>query len=201
MTRRINRGAPVAPATLENKDQMKYKEKEYLRVTEILNPFSGYALIDPDVLQRAADRGTKVHEHLNCILKDVGLWGLDQCHRGYIDSARYFIDEIKDVHATEQRFFDDNLMITGQCDLICEYQSKKTLVDWKTSYAINKTWNAQGSAYANMARSSGYNIEQVIFVKLSKDGKDPQIVYVKEDYEEFITLYKIYNKYLKGKTK
>ena len=194
-------GREIGPQKQTQKHTMKYNEKDYLRVTEILNPFSGYALIDPEILRKASERGIKIHEHLDCLLKEIGLWGIDKAHQGYIDSAKFFLDEITHVYETEKRFYDDELMVTGQCDVICEYEGKRTLVDWKTSANVNKVWTAQGSAYTNLARNSGYEVEKVVFVKLSKDGKKPKIVEIQEDYQEFLTLYKVYTKYFKGKAK
>jgi len=173
----------------------------YERVTNVLYPFSGYGAIDPIILQRAADRGTKAHTAIESYLSGTGLWDADEQSLLYLESAKKFWGEGYYITCMEKRFYDERLLITGQCDLIIKTESGNVLLDWKTSSKENKTWKMQGAAYANMAMEDGFHIDEVWFVKLDKLGKQPEIFRYKEilkDYALFLKCYEIYNEFFKN---
>jgi hypothetical protein len=147
----------------------------YQRVTDILSPQSGYGSVPVKILKAACDRGTRVHDAIENYFKGLGLWHDDEWPEevAYIESFEKFWQEW-DFTALENRFYCDELMITGKCDLIIKHEGKPILVDWKTSAAVNPTWQYQGAAYKHLAKD--YGIEEVWFVKLSKTGEYPEVV-------------------------
>jgi hypothetical protein len=174
----------------------------YTRVTEILSPFTGYGAIDPVVLANAADRGTKVHTIIEQILEGTYYDEIPEAYKGYIDSFQLYWDINKfELVLMEQRLYDDELMITGQCDVIViDKESGMTyLLDWKTSYSVNKTWDLQGAAYEYMAAQSGHKVDKVLFIKLDKKGKAPKVIETKGTFEEFKAVKRIYEKFFKTK--
>ncbi len=50
-------------------------KSDYIRVTEILSPFSGLDKVPKDILANAARRGTLVHEICESIIKNLGDFG------------------------------------------------------------------------------------------------------------------------------
>jgi hypothetical protein len=175
-------------------------ESSYLRVTEILSPFSGLDKIDPVVLQNAANRGTRVHRACEAIIEDLGDWGVDIEIEGYIESFKKWWSTGHKVLALEKRFFCADLEITGQVDLILEKSPGEALiVDLKTSASPSKTWPLQGSAYAYMARKSGYNICGIQFIQLKKDGKKPKIYEYEDNFELFKKCLDIFNHFFRRK--
>lgn len=157
----------------------------YNRVTEILYPFSGLSAIDPDIVANAAARGTKVHEICEGIARGLGDFGVSDDVKPYVDLFKmWWNDEIK-VVSIEERFFCDELKITGKIDFIIETPEGHVIVDIKTSYKESKTWPLQGSAYAYMANKAGYNIVGIQFLHLNKLRKKPKIISYENQFDLF----------------
>jgi len=171
----------------------KEKSREnYLRVTKVLYPFSGLQHINPDVLENAARRGTKVHKICEGIASGIGEIGTDDETWGYVESfKKWFETDIKIIEI-EKRFWDDQLCFTGQVDFIIRTEEGLAIVDIKTSSKPSKTWSAQGCAYAYLAKKSGYDIKKIFFLHLNKQGKEPKIYeYDVNDYF-FFAIYTTY---------
>jgi len=157
--------------------------ENYLRVTNVLYPFSGLDKIDPAILAHAAARGTKVHKICEGIVSGLGDIGVDEETRPYVESFQKWWEKGVEVIEMEKRFWDDVNQITGQVDLIINTPDGLAVVDIKTSSRPSKTWQAQGSAYAYLAKLVGYDIKKIFFLHLSKHGKEPKIIeYPVDDY-------------------
>lgn len=160
-------------------------DPRYLRVTEILYPFSGLTHVDEIVLENAAVRGTRVHAVCESIVSGEGAWDVDDSIAGYVKSFESWWSLGHNVVAMEQRFFDDSLMITGQCDLIVDSPQGLKIVDLKTSAKPSKTWPLQGAAYAHLARQAGYPITGIEFIQLLRSGDDAIIHAYRNEWELF----------------
>lgn len=180
---------------LSNKER---KIEDYLRVTEVLSPFSGLDQIDPIVLENAARRGTNVHLALDAFIEGLPMKIEDPSYGGYLHSALGFLLK-KNFVTKPKRFFDDDLMITGECDAIYKDESGLVLVDFKTSSKESKTWMLQGSAYAHLARKAGYDIKRIEFVHLLKDGKPCKIYEYEEDFELYLKCLDVYRYFFEKK--
>lgn len=168
----------------------------YDRVTSVLFPFSGLCKIDPAVLKNAANRGTEVHLHCDCIIKDVPLDEVNPDYQGYIDSFKLWADGKKFL-PNPDRFFCEELMITGECDGLYEESGHIILFDIKTPLRESSTWAMQAAAYAYLAEQHGFSISRLEFVKLNKNGTKP-IVYVYGDQlTDFLMCLQVYRKYFK----
>ena len=165
---------------------------EYTRVTEILYPYSGLQSIPPAILANAANRGTKVHNICESIMKGLGDWGVDEETKPYVDSFNKWWSLGHKVLSIEQRFFCSELMITGQVDMIVETENGAVILDLKTSSKPSKTWPLQGSAYAYMAKQAGYDIKGIHFLHLSKTGGDPHLYVYDDNFELFKKCLDIY---------
>lgn len=185
---------------------------DYTRVTEVLYPFTGLSKIDPEVLENAASRGTIVHKLCDCLAFRIGIFpgDIDELVKTYtIKSDRssdeneihfqkekklvenfiksfekWYID--KDFIDKPARFYEDKLMITGECDLI--YKDEKghlILVDLKTPSSESKSWLLQGSAYSYMAKKIGYDIQAIEFLQISRIGSKPKIFKYEENFDLF----------------
>lgn len=132
----------------------------YARVTEILSPWVDFSKIDPQVLQNAADRGTRVHLHCE---NYANLLGLHACHMfdlttvddqclPYVQSYIGWFDENVDaVYECEKRVYCDQQMFCGKPDQIVHLKGDPedclTLIDIKTPASKQKSWNLQTAAY------------------------------------------------------
>ncbi len=149
--------------------------ENYTRVTTILYPFSGLEKLNPDIVAHAAERGSKVHKICEGIIQGLGEFGVDDETRGYVESFKLWWEKGHDVVLMEERFWDDALGITGQVDMIIRTEEGLVIVDLKTSSRASPTWEAQGNAYAHLAKKAGYDIKKILFLHLNKNGKDPRI--------------------------
>jgi hypothetical protein len=176
----------------------------YLTVTQVLGPFSGLSGIDPEIVKSAGDRGTVVHRICDSIVLQFPFDDetIDQMIREYARNEEHFQKE-KDLvlHFVvsfqkwqegkvflkkPERFFDDELMLTGECDLLYRDKEKRlVLVDLKTPASESKNWMLQGSAYSYLAKQVGHNIDVIEFVQLSRTGARPKIHHYKEDFRLF----------------
>jgi hypothetical protein len=164
---------------------------DYYRVTEILSTYSKMDKIPPAVLERACDRGTAVHKICTAILQNMGVPEVPEGYQGYIESFNQWHQCFCHgcTFVFPQRFFYDSDMITGECDCIMiDSKGRNFLIDFKTSASESKTWALQAAAYRFLCESEGLVIEEVIFIKLSKDGSVPKLI--KYDYQTNMTLFR-----------
>lgn len=172
----------------------------YLRVTDILSPFSGLSKIDPVVLQNAANRGTLVHEIIEGIEQGFVKEDVPEIAVGYIDSyEKWAVD--KEFIKQPKRFYDSEMMITGLVDAIYKDGEDLVLVDYKTPARESKTWAIQGSAYACLCKRNGYLISRIEFVKLDKTGKAPKVYTYLEDMDMFLKILDCYRYFFKEENK
>lgn len=173
------------------------KIEGYLRVTEVLSPFSGLHLIPKNILEAAGERGIKVHEHCDAIMKNLCPFGIDDKASGYTQSFQNWAIDKKFIDKPG-RLYCDKYKITGEIDGI--YQDKDgslVLIDIKTPQNEGVTWRYQGSAYSYLCRNIGINISRIEFIKVDKDGKDCKIFQYQEDFDGFLDDKKIFDKYFK----
>lgn len=164
----------------------------YIRVTSVLYPFSGMDKINPEILQNAANRGTRVHNICEAIMQGFGEFDIDEVTAPYVESFKKWWELGHDIHSIETRFFDEDLKITGQADLILNSENGLTIIDLKTSYQPSKTWKAQGCAYAYLAKKSGLNIQKIQFLHLLKSGKAAKVYEYDVDDEFFLKIYDVW---------
>ncbi len=169
----------------------------YTRVSDILSPFSGLSKIDPEILKKAANRGTIIHQVCDAMIRKVGVLPYPALYEPYIDSFKLWAQD-KFIKPSPERFYDDVLMLTGEIDALIPNETGLTLIDFKTSSKEGKTWYLQGTAYAKLLRMQNYPITEVQFVHLDKKGKAPKIYTYQEDWSKFMMLYQIYHEFFKG---
>jgi hypothetical protein len=174
-------------------------ENKYLRVTEILYPFSGLQSIDKNVLENAARRGTKVHKICEGIIEGLGEWGVDDETRGYVESFKSWWGDGKEVIYMERRFFCHELMITGQVDLILKSPTGAVILDLKTPAKPSKTWPLQGSAYAYMARKAGIDVTAIQFLQLHKTGSPATLHIYEDQWDLFMQCLNVFNHFYRRK--
>ena len=170
----------------------KKNREKYLRVTHVLYPFSGLENIPADIVANAADRGRRVHKICEGIISGLGEIGVDEETWGYVESFKKWWGDGKTIKVMEERFWDDELHITGQVDLIIETPEGLAIVDLKTSSKPSKTWQAQGSAYAYLAQNAGFDIKKLFFLHLNKHGKEPKLIEYPIDTSFFLAVLRVY---------
>lgn len=188
----------------------------YLKVTQVLHPFSGLGMINKDILQNAAERGSVVHFFCDCIASQLGTFGVEEKVAKYARNAEHTTKELEKVNGCLESFekwydskkvfkflfikrlYDEELKLTGETDMLYESPEGLTLLDVKTSCAESKTWRLQGSAYAHLLRLVGVDVKRIEFLKLSKTGSYPKSFFYEENFPLFKAHYDAYKYSFEG---
>lgn len=152
----------------------------YIRVSTIIAHLAGgFDDIPAEILANKAKIGTEVHKMCqNYILGDQEVFSDNPRSQNYFNCFKNFCDEgiLCKPLLCEERFFDDELGITGQIDLICPIEGKKqpALIDLKTSAKKSPSfWTIQGCLYAHMIEKTRPDLDisdTVIFMQLKERG-------------------------------
>lgn len=144
----------------------------YVRVTEVLKPYSDFTQIDPNVLARAADRGCRVHKYCETYALGLFLPDIDNDCKSYVEAfIRWFDERVNEVLHTECRLNSEKHKLSGQIDMICTLKNceKVCLIDIKTPAQGSFTWSLQTAAYKLLAmQCRGLEIERRVCLKLPK---------------------------------
>lgn len=124
---------------------------KYIRVSEILARLQHFSNIDQAVLENKQEIGTRTHSMITSDAHGQEIEVADTCDRSraYFNSYLKFKESFKPCYIMlESRMFDDELMITGECDAVCKTPEGLVLLDWKTSSKPNlKIWEMQAHFY------------------------------------------------------
>lgn len=171
------------------------KTEDYIRVSDVLEPYFKKEYIPPDVLQAAQERGSDVHDGIELYLKGMGNW-IEPQNQKYFQSFLKWTEkekfEVSSILSLEERLFDDELMLTGKYDMIYQtLQGEKVLIDYKTSSSPSKSWPLQLGAYRHLARSL-HEISYAMVLHLQKDGSIAKQYIYENQWETFKSAYDIY---------
>lgn len=153
--------------------------KKYARVSQILATIQDFSHINQEVLLAKQILGTNVHSAIQDIID--GLFPvITPKENGYVMSfEKWFYQENPKFLLKENRYFDDDLMITGQVDAVLQMNGKDSpvLVDWKTSVKESALiWPMQAHFYHYLLRKNSIDIgDEFLFVKLDPKGKSPKV--------------------------
>lgn len=171
------------------------------RVTDILSNFTGYEYVPKTILENAATRGTAVHGICAGIAK--GAWTpetmVEEDLQGYVESFKKWKEaQVKSFMIVEKRYYDDQIGFTGQVDFVIEANdSKKYLIDIKTSAKPYKTHSVQMGAYSILLASAGILIDGgAMLVYLQRTGAFPDIILLEDMEKErsvFLSALECYN--------
>ena len=130
---------------------------ELISVTTALKPFNDFSRIPADVLEKAKNRGSRVHAAIAAHLTGTFLvTPLPPEEVPLFDSLRLWCDEmVSEVIAVEPELKDESFGYCGHPDaLIFNKEGRRAVVDWKTPQVESLSWPIQICAYCEMARKS-----------------------------------------------
>ena len=166
---------------MNNSDEI---PKGYARVTEILQPFTSFDGINPAVLAKAADRGTRVHKYCELYTQNLLIEKIDEDCRPYVESFTQWFDAmIEEVWVSEMRLSCSKYLVTGKLDMVATLKGDKseTIVDLKTPQQASLSWRLQTAAYRYLMRAcEGIDIPRRICLILDREGGRPKIVEYKD---------------------
>ena len=151
--------------------------KEYARVSDVIAPYSDFSGIPDHILDRKKLIGTTVHKAISDHT-DGEFCVLGEKEQPYFDSYLAWENYIDfDVIKSEERYFDDEKMLSGQIDAILNFpgESLPMLVDYKTSSKESViAWPMQAHLYRYLLKDIPLS-HRMLFVKLSEFGGFPVI--------------------------
>lgn len=142
-------------------------------VTTLMKPLSDdfYRTVDPNVLDRAAKRGTAIHNAVENFT-EFGIRDIAPQYAGYFESFLQWWELRKpEPLAMEHKVYHKILRYAGTADLICIIGGRLTLVDYKSSAQVNsKLCAVQLEGYDRAFESQGVKVEDRLILHLSKSG-------------------------------
>lgn len=179
---------------------------DYPRVTEVLRAYTSYDQVPPQILEKAAARGTSVHALCAGIAK--GNWIPDgmigEELLGYVNSFKKWSEaQVGKFVIIEKRFMNDDLKFSGQLDfVIVGTDNELYLVDLKTSYKPQKTYPVQMAAYDFLLQNHKVKVKGAMLVYLDKHGEFPEVHLLEDMTEElhiFLSALDCWHYFNKGK--
>lgn len=157
-------------------------------VSSIMEPLSGakYAGISGRTLEKAANKGTSVHNSIENFIK-FGIEDVNPAHRGYFNAFREWWEKKQpELVGSECRIYHKILQYGGTIDLLAYIRGALTLVDFKSTYALSDmTCGVQLEAYAQALASHGIHVEQKMILQVKKDGKHVERSYPANDSQRW----------------
>lgn len=165
----------------------------YTRISDILGRLRDRSGINQLVLKDKADIGTEVHHNIHMDYLGVpAVFGMHSVRRpfdgqfireecrgeGYFNSyLKWLGDREISYELMEERFYCNDLMITGQIDALMITDNGLQLIDFKCSYAPDhEIWSMQAHYYYYLLKTNGIDVRPgFLFMQLKKDGKNPTI--------------------------
>lgn len=151
-------------------------------VTTVMKPLSDdvYGGIDEEVLNKAAARGTAVHNAIENYVK-FGIEDIPPEHAGYFEGFLKWVKE-HDVkpYGNEIRLYHKSLMYAGTADMTASVDGMDTLIDFKTSASVQTMLcGVQLEAYdrAVQSHTGGKGFERKAIVHLKRDGTYKMILF------------------------
>ena len=178
----------------------------FIHVSDISSAFGNHHKVPQDRLEAAAIRGQKVHSMIHAYMNDIPHG--DE-HLLYLESFKKFWGKLESpkILMQEERLYCDQYKITGAMDMVVEtVEYGTTLIDWKCTWKAASHWEIQASGYAHLALSGypddkeppGHLIDTILFVRLDRDGGQPEVVEFEEDPELFEWAHRFYIRYMAG---
>lgn len=187
---------------------MKKKESKLIRVTTVLDFVEskwkefwwrkvGFEVADK-VSRESASFGTGVHNHVEAFLKDECGYPSEpnpseKCASAiltYLDSRKItpLFDTYKDSLEVEVK--DKELGLIGHYDYAALVDGKPTIIDFKTSNQMRKSFPLQKAAYAKMATNQlGITINDGLTIRAHWNKEKQEVDFEDKEYKELLTNY------------
>jgi hypothetical protein len=153
----------------------------------------------------AARNGTAVHNVAEKYVLNDPTWkdAMPIAVEQFLRIKPYLDENVSEIYGVELQMYSNELQVAGTADLICKYNGKPTLLDFKTSRRKKSkedilSYFLQACAYSQMVKEHyDMDIEQIVILMAVAD--DEPLVFV-EPIESYITLAQKYFKfYQEGK--
>lgn len=143
-------------------------------VSEIMKPLSDarYSNVDERTLNKAADKGTAVHNAIENWIK-FDIEDVPEIFVGYFEAFKKWWGESQpEVVGSEIRVCHKVMRYAGTVDLVAYIGGRLTLVDYKSTAVISDmTCGVQLEAYSRALEDMGVKVERKLILHLKSNGK------------------------------
>ena len=143
-------------------------------VTNVMEPLNRarYDGISRKTLDRAAEKGTAVHNSIENYLK-FGFVDIPPEHRGYLDGFLAWFEKMNpEVVGSEVKLYHKMMQYAGTIDLLCYIDGDLCLYDFKSTYSVSEmTCGVQLEAYAQALASHGIRVKRKRILHLKKNSE------------------------------
>ena len=164
-------------------------------VSEILKPIHEriYGKINPKVLKKAVERGTKIHIAIEFLSK-YKLSKFDGEISGYLEAYKKFRGDYTtwQLLHSEYRTYHKSLLYGMTIDEVYKTEKGIVLLDLKTTSEMYlNTWSVQLSAYKSGYESQHEKVIKTYILKLMGDG-EYQLFELSDKFSVFLSCLEIY---------
>lgn len=158
-----------------------------------------YSDINQTVLDRAADRGTRVHK----VTEALDKYGEAECDDDILPYLQAYL-EFRKKHKCEwqhieKAMYHPDLLYAGTLDRIGTMDGENVILDIKTTSQIHTvSVTAQLTLYKMMAEANGFEVTKLYVIQLKKTGK-PVLKEIHPDEELADSLLVLHNRLKKGR--
>lgn len=151
-----------------------------------------------NVKNAAADRGSRVHKGIDLMLAGNTLERGQHINgspttteewKMLMSAVSWFEEEKPTVLRNEAPVWSNLYGYAGTMDLYCKFGDVYTIVDFKTSSAIHKSYRLQLQAYAHALLEMGEQVDQVMIVRLGSKHKCGYEILGEEVREDLFSLF------------
>ncbi len=168
-------------------------------VSTIIKPLSDfkYKGINKDTLDKAADKGTEVHNSIENWLK-YEIEDITMERKPFFDAfLKWWSAHDIQIVSSESRLYHKFMMYGGTNDLLAYVDGVLTLIDYKTTYTVlEMVCGPQLEAYKQALQSHGIYVERKMILHLRKDGTYKEIYFPDKDpvcWQVFAALKTVYD--------
>lgn len=161
-----------------------------------------FSAVPPDRLERAQERGNKVHQCLHYLNEnDLNIETVDTVIKGYVKGYQKFISECRiQPIAIEKKLVDPEFLrdaegnpigLGGTPDLVCWLNGRRAMIDYKTCAVLSKSTALQLMGYKLLWEKiyPNFLIYEWYSLKLKPDGTYKLVRYEDiDDHRAFIDL-------------
>lgn len=143
-------------------------------VTQVLDPYSGLEHVPPDVLERAKEFGTHVHQAVHLFNEErLDFATLDRALLPFVQGWQKFLDETGAVVLdSERRVASRRHGYAGTLDVRVYWGRSIRLIDVKSSAIRPRTVGPQTAAYSEALREeTGERVRDRYCVRLTQDAR------------------------------
>lgn len=172
--------------------------EEIPSVSAVMDPLRQvyYGGINQRTLERAADKGSSVHNSIENWIK-FEIDDIPAEHRPYFDGFLEWWDlRSPEVIDSEIRMYHKLFRYGGTCDLLCRINGRIVLIDYKTTWNLSEMLcRVQLEAYEQALASHGIKVDEKRILHLKRDGKWKDPVFESQDAVAWRTFGSLKNVY------